>query len=1269
MNTSDSSEQSESPPPTTAKVDRDRSLDRSYPIVCIGASAGGLEAFTQLLKALEIDTGMAFVLIQHLDPNHKSLLTQILSKSTEMPVMQIEDGMVVEPNCVYIIPPNKKMGIIGGMLKLMPREKIEGKYMPIDAFLQSLAKDRGNKAIAVILSGMDGDGTLGVEAIKAEGGITFAQCEKTAQYDSMPNTAIASGHVDFILPPQEIAQELAKIGRHPFVAQTSSLETTDELPLSDPNLLNRIFTLLRNNTGSDFTHYKHATIKRRIMRRLILHHFQKLEDYITYLQKTPQEVEALYQDILIPYTTFFRDPESYKALKNKVFPKLMMDRPPEDAIRIWIPGCSTGEEAYSIAICLLEFLQDLATIPQIQIFATDINQKAIEKARAAIYPDKLMLHVSEERKKRFFVKIENGYQLGKRIRDLCVFAKQNVSQDPPFSKLDLISCRNMLIYLSPFLQKKVIPLFHYALKSTGFLMLGASEGTGGFSELFTLVDKKYKIYSRKLARARLNFEFTTGNHPLQKSNATKKMNEDVSKGLDLQKEADRIVLNRYAPVGVVINEDLEILQFRGQVSLYLEPAPGAASLNLLRMVRSGFLLDLRTAIHKAKDQNIPIRKEGLQVKCNEEFRTVNIEVIPFKPLPSSESYFLVLFEEVTLLDVPKSRANRTRETKEEEGTALANQELEILRLRQELTSTREYLQSIIEEQEVTNEELKAANEEVLSSNEEFQSTNEELETAKEEIQATNEELNTINDELRNRNRELNQVNNDLNNLLDSVSIPIVMLGKDLCIRLFTPKAKTVLNIMPTDIGRSIGDIHTHINVPNLKKLISDVIKTASIVELEVQDRSGHWYDLRIQPYKTADNQIEGTVIALVDIDALKRSSDVLKEAGDYARSIVETVRSPIVVLDADLRVKTANRSFYETFQVTPEDTEQKSIFDLGNRQWDIPKLRHLLLEVISNNTSLDDFEVSHNFLNIGDKTMLLNSCKIPLKSGSMETILLAIEDITDRRRIEEERHQLLIFEQSARETAEDANRAKDEFLSILSHELRNPLSAIMGWTKLISTKKLDETQTAHGLDIIQRSAQAQNKLIEDILDISRITTGKVRLNVSKVNLAFILEEARDIVRLSADAKQIRLELVVNSQIVILGDPDRLRQVFWNLLSNAIKFTPTGGQIEIKLEKLPIENENSADPLQSETYQTSFAQIQMSDTGIGIAPEFLPYVFDRFRQADNKSAISHAGLGLGLALVRYLVELHGGTAQAASPGLGLGSTFTVQLPLQAVHRES
>ncbi|MBD1938593.1 chemotaxis protein CheB [Microcoleus sp. FACHB-68] len=1258
MNPIESSSQSENQATAAGTADENQQNENQlFPIVGIGASAGGLEAFTALLKALPTDTGMAFVLIQHLAPQHKSLLTEILSKTTQMPVKEVEEGMIVEPNSVYIIPPNTKMAIVRGELKLMPREKIEGKYMPVDAFLQSLSMDRKNKAIGVVLSGMDGDGTLGVEAIKSEGGITFAQCEDTAKYDSMPNNAVASGRVDFILPPKEIALKLGNISRHPYVTQPIPLSANDLL-FENPNLLQQIFSLLLASAGVDFTCYKHPTIKRRIMRRMALYQFPTLEDYVAYLQETPDEVTALYKDILINFTCFFRDPESFEVLKNKVFPSIIKDKPLDTPIRIWVPGCSTGEEVYSIAICLQEFLEAEETNIPIQIFATDISDSAIEKARAGIYTDKQVQDVSPASLQQFFIKLnESGYQIKKYIRDKCIFAKQNVSQDPPFSKLDLISCRNMLIYLGPALQKKIIPLFHYALNPIGFLMLGSSETTGEFSDLFALVDKKQKIYSRKFAPTRQNFNFATTTYPVEKLTTNKPIDEEIPKTLDLQKEADRIVLSKYAPAGVVINDEMDILQFRGDISLYLEPAPGTASLNLLKMLRTVFLLAVRTAIHQAKEQNIPIKKEGIQVKNQEQSREVNIEVIPFKPDTSVEVYFLVLFEDVTPISSESkvTKFSWINALKGNQKTDQTAQDREIVRLLQELTATKEYLQSIIAEKEASNEELIIANEEILSSNEEFQSTNEELQTAKEEIQATNEELNTINEELKNRNVEISQVNNDLSNLLNSVNIPILMLGKDLCIRLFTPLAKTVLNIISTDVGRSIGDIQTHINVPHLEKLIREVIDTGTIAELEIQERSGYWYNLRILPYLTRDNKIDGAVLVLVDIDALKHSAQQLQESRDYAEAIVATVRAPLVVLDSQLRVKTVNRSFYETFQVTPEETEQKLIFDLGNGQWNIPRLRQLLEQVLSQDTLIHDFEVTHEFLNIGNKTMLLNACRIPLDGNPMQMMLLGIEDITERKQFEDERNRLFVCEQSARESAETANRAKDEFLSLLSHELRNPLSAILGWSKLLRTRNLDEIQTSRGLEVIERSVQAQNRLIEDMLDITRITTGKLRLNVVPVSLPSVIERAISIVRLSAEAKNIQLESVINfPTLKMVGDPDRLQQIMWNLLSNAIKFSRDGGRIEVKLEKI-----------KDEPADCFYAQIAVSDTGMGIAPEFLPFVFERFRQADNTSVKSSGGLGLGLALVRHLVELHGGTVHAESAGEGLGSTFIVRLPVQNV----
>ncbi|MBD0303906.1 MAG: ATPase, partial [Tolypothrix sp. T3-bin4] len=588
-----SSNKSESDP-SVASTPHEGQQDNSnvFPIVGIGASAGGLEAFTELLKHLPTDTGMAFVLIQHLDPNHKSLLSQILSRSTQMPVTQVVGNTTVEPNHIYVIPPNKQMTISQGVLKLMPREKIRGHAMTVDTFFLSLAEDWGSKSIGIVLSGGDSDGAVGSQAIKAAGGITFAQCENTAQIDSMPNTAGATGHIDFILPPRAIAQDLGKISRHPYIASSASVKLVEELdkPIKAENALETIFSLLRSATKVDFTHYKHTTLKRRILRRMVLYQIERLEVYATYLQKHPTEVQALYEDVLINVTSFFRDPQAFDALKTKVFPQITKDKSAGIPIRIWVAGCSTGEEAYSIAICLLEFLETQPIKPPIQIYATDICESAIEKARVGLYKNSQIADISPERLRRFFVHLENGYQITKPVRELCVFAKQNLCADPPFSKLDLITCRNVMIYFGTTLQKKILPIFHYGLKPTGFLMLGTSETVGEFLDLFLLVDKKYKIYARKLTPARLPLDVISNNYPSLEI-LSPQINQETFSDFDLQKQADQIVLSRYAPVGVITNYDLEILQFRGQTSSYLEPAPGRASLNLLKMVRENLRLE------------------------------------------------------------------------------------------------------------------------------------------------------------------------------------------------------------------------------------------------------------------------------------------------------------------------------------------------------------------------------------------------------------------------------------------------------------------------------------------------------------------------------------------------------------------------------------------------------------------------------------------------------------------------------------------------------
>ena len=1223
---------------------------QSFPVVGIGASVGGLEAFTQLLSHVPTDTGMVFVLIQHLDPNHKSLLSEILSRVTQMPVQEVQDGTVVEPNHVYVIPPNKQMQLVQGILQLMPRDKTRGHAMTVDTFFLSLAEECGSKAIGVVLSGADGDGSVGAKAIKVAGGITFAQCEDTAKISSMPNTAIATGYIDFILPPQEIARELAKISLHPYVVQPTLGNETEpvEQIIEGENALPTIFALLRTTTGVDFTHYKHNTLKRRILRRMVLYQMERLEDYVTYLREHPAELQALYEDVLINVTSFFRDSEAIDTLKSKVFPTIVQDKSPGLPIRIWVAGCSTGEEVYSIAISLLEFLETQPIKPPIQIYATDISEIAIEKARLGIYKHSQMADVSLERLRRFFVQLDDGFQISKPVRELCVFAKQNLCSDPPFSKLDLVSCRNVMIYFGAALQRKILPIFHYALKSTGFLMLGTSETVGEFLDLFSLVDRKYKIYSRNFTSSRLSLDLVSNNYPLELGSISSRVSEEAFSELDLQKKADAIVLSRYAAVGVITNYDLEIVQFRGDSSLYLKPAPGKASLNLLRMLREGLRLEVRTAIQQVKKQDVALRKEGLQFWENELLRLVNVDIIPFQFRALEERYFLILFED--MVAAPEGEISN-----EKTGHGKPTTEKEVARLQQELTISKEHLQSIIEEQEATNQDLRAANEEILSSNEEFQSTNEELETAKEEIQATNEELNTVNDELHLRNIESTHINNDLQNLLSSIKIPILMLGSDLRIRRFTPSAGQMLNLIPTDVGRPLGDINHNLNVPDLEQQILEVINTLSVKEQEVKDQKGHWYDLRIRPYRTIDNKIDGAVVILVDINALKLSTEQLSESRNYAEAIVETMREPLVILDTDLRVITANRSFYQMFRVSPEEIEQHPIFEIGNKQWDIPQLRSLLENIVPSNMQLanfQDFEVEHEFEQIGRKVMLLNARKMS-QANHQDMILLAIDDITTKKQLQNERAQLLAKEHSARTAAETANRIKDEFLSVLSHELRNPLNSLIGWTQLLRKQKFDKDKALRAFDAIEQSARIQTRLIEDLLDISRITSGKLRLNISSLDLTSVITAATEVVCTAAEAKQIEIVFQLEpSNQRILGDFVRLQQVVWNLLSNAIKFTPANGRVEITLR-----------------YIDTIAEIQITDTGKGISADFLPYVFDRFSQADSSLSRLNTGLGLGLTIVRHIVEHHGGATSVESAGEGQGSKFTVRLPFQTTVEES
>jgi two-component system CheB/CheR fusion protein len=968
-------------------IDATPAKEALFPVVGMAASAGGLEAYQQLLSHLPTDTGMAFVLIQHLAPHSKSLLTEILARSTQLPVHEVHDGMKIEPDCVYVIPPNTKMTVADGVLHLSPREKVFGQFMPGDAFFTSLAADYGHKAIAVVLSGGDGDGSLGLKAIKAGGGVTFAQCEGTAQFDSMPTRAISTGNVDFVLPPDRIAAELARLSHNPMLRNPlPPLLTAEPAPR---DALARIFTRLRAATGVDFSQYKLKTIDRRIQRRMLLYKLEQLEDYAAYLAVNPAEVQALYEEITIHVTSFFRDPEAFELLKTQVFPQIIKAKSAQSPIRIWVPGCSTGEEVYSIAICLLEFLADRADRLPIQIFATDISDLAIDKARSGIYADNQMVNVSSERRRRFFNQLDGGsYRIGKTVRELCVFARQNLGGDPPFYNLDLISCRNVLIYLGESLQQRIMSIFHYSLNATGFLFLGTAETTGQSSDLFDLVDKKYRIYAKNPLATRPTFSFTPSTYQVARLNE-RPPTPATSAKFDIEQQIDRLIVDRYAPIGVVINSQMQVRQMRGDIDLYLKLTSGIADFNIFKLVRPDLQIELRAAIYQAQQQDVPVTKQVL----TDESRIVNVQVIPFTVPNVEERYFLVLFESVPSIDnCPVDPASPQGDLERE--NARLRQELDATI--QEHTATQDYLQSVIQEHEHVNQDLKIANEEILSSNEELQSTNEELETAKEEIQATNEELTITNSELRSRNSELFLLNNDLINLLASINIAIVMLTNDLRVRRFTPMAQRLFNLIPADTQRHFTDIRTNLDIPDLEQVILDVQETIRVKALEVQTTSGQWYMLTIRPYRTTENQIDGVVLVLHDIHAFKRSLATLEEARNYAEEIVESVPLPLLVLESDLRVNKANRAFYQTFQVQWLDTIQSSLFDLGNGQWNIPGLRPLLEGILTDDTTVQNVEIEHEFEHIGNKTMLLNAVKM-IESGDTHRILLSIEDITDRK--------------------------------------------------------------------------------------------------------------------------------------------------------------------------------------------------------------------------------------------------------------------------------
>jgi two-component system, chemotaxis family, CheB/CheR fusion protein len=1138
-----------------------------FPIVAIGASAGGLEAMMELLKYLPPDTGMAFIYVQHLSPDHKSMLTEILSKKTKMKVQEIDDMDKIKPDNVFVIPCNKGIEVTDGQIKLIPRSE-SSTAISIDILFSSLAHAQKERVIGIVLSGTASDGKVGIKDIKQEGGLTFAQ-DDTAKFTSMPNSAISTGVVDFILSPKEIALELARLSKHPFVKPSIPKTNNEDLIENSNPDLKVILNQLLKTTGVDFSVYKMNTIKRRIIRRMLLYKITTLKQYAKLVTQKNEETDILYQDLLINVTSFFRDTDTHKYLKEKLFPKLLNRKKAGESLRIWVPACATGEEAYSIAMILLEIQGSKTTHIPVQIFATDLSEFAISKARIGVYTKQELETVSPKRIQRFFSKTDGSFRVNKVVRDMCVFAQHNILSDPPFSRLDFISCCNLFIYLDIAAQKKAVNTFHYALNNDGLLMLGKSENISQSAHLFTSSNKKFKIFSRKsnLGSQRLpellpRFaqQIISGkNISLSKQNITQKSISVNQHGLD--NAIDAVLVSEFMPASVVINHQLEIVQFRGITDSFLTHPKGKATFNILKMARPEIAFELRNSISKVIKTKQRIRKTGIEMNPangRTEVKIVSIEIVPLQ-IEWSEPLLLILFTEQEQAEFYAKQVNNG-------GNNSSAKDRRIKRLEQELAEAQADALSIAQEHEAFAEELQSASEEVVSSNEELQTVNEELETSKEEIESANEELTTTNQELQTRN-------------------------------------------------------------------------------------------------------------------------DLLTESYEYSEAIVSTMHEPMLVLGKDLRVKSANKAFYKKFGVTEEQTEGVLLYDLGNKQWNIPALRELLEDIIPKNSQFYNYEVKHTFLNIGEKVMSLNASRVIQNAHREQLILLIIADITEVRNlivekelkekallekeISERRTEKLRLEKAvdertrelkeANESLEDKNKELlnmnkelEAFAYVSSHDMQEPLRKLQTFAGIILEKE-NQNLSENGKNyfrLMQQSAERMRQLIQDLLAFSRITAAERKFENTDLNL--IIEEVKNEFKEEIAEKHAVIEVKEVCEVHII--PFQFRQLMHNLISNALKFSNPQRPPLIKIRSRNIKYEKLN--IKGLPPQKEYCHISITDNGIGFEKEFSTKIFEVFQKLHGKE--EYTGTGIGLAIVKKIVDNHNGIITATGE-LNKGATFNIYLP--------
>jgi two-component system CheB/CheR fusion protein len=1203
------------PQPNGRALPKHASVD--FPVVGLGASAGGLDAFRRFFDALPANCGMAFVLIQHLDPKHQSMMVDLLTGHTPMKVLQATDGMQLERDHAYLIPPGTYLAIEAGTLRLSKPLDRHGARMPFDFFLRSLAQECGERAICAILSGTGTDGSLGLKAVKEKGGLVIVQDPEEAAFDGMPRSAIMSGGADLVLTVAKIPQALVRYGRQTYVkAGRAHVRSPDNVQEAFADIID----LLAAKTPHDFSLYKEGTLQRRIERRMAMAGLESSARYLQVLREDSGERELLAKDLLINVTHFFRDPAAFDLLAETVIPELVRQQTLDRPLRVWVPGCSTGEEAYSIAMLFLDGIAAAKRNIKLQVFASDIDADCVAFARNGIYPESIEADVAPTRLARFFTKEDHNYQVVRELRETVVFTGQSLLADAPFSRLDLISCRNLLIYLSPEAQRKILALFHFALREGGVLFLGSSETVGGVSDRFEPISKKHRIY-RHIGRSRPGeVEFPPRARETGRSLTKGIAQQTAQRRPGFGELSQRTLLEVYAPASVLINDKHEGVYYFGSMDRYLKLASGEDTRDVLAMAREGLRAKLRSAIQRAKQDQARVTVTGAQVKRNGCSIGVSITVLPVES--DGEGLLLVSFVDDL---APESRPVGPVE--------LAAGASRIAQLEQELEATRADLQNAIRDLEIANEEQKAINEEAMSVNEEFQSTNEELETSKEELQSLNEELTALNSQLHETVEQQRATSNDLQNILVSTDVATLFLDADLNIRFFTPAAKSLFNVIASDVGRPLADLTRRFEDDDLLPDARAVLASHAPVRREVKADDGGWFIRGMLPYRSDDSGIEGVVITFSGISEMKAAEREIEAARAYLDSIIATIRQPLVVLDEELRVISASSSFHRTFSVKADDLIGRHLLAAGDHL-DVPALREFLASIQARGTTINDHEVEIELPGLGRRAFLMSARVLREEPAAKRKILVAIVDVTEVKR---EGKAL----EAAKSEAERANVGKSRFLAAASHDLRQPLQTISLLQGMLEKRVHDEAtlRLVHRLD---ETVSTMSSMLDKLLDINQLEAGIVRPAIVDFPVLRLLEEMRTEFTYHTATSGLGWR-VAPSSLTVRSDPRLLEQIIRNLLSNAVKYTTEG--------KILLGCRRRGDKL----------RIEVWDTGPGIPELELQAIFEEFHQLDNPARERSKGLGLGLAIVQRLADLLGHKINVRSR-LGAGSVFTIEVPL-------